>query len=104
MNNYELTIVLPGKMSNSKRKSSRELIEKLVKTLKGKIKKVNDWGELDLAYPIVKNDTGVFVHFDLELEPQSPKSIDEKLKMEEDVIRYLLVKVDSPPLKKDKVK
>jgi small subunit ribosomal protein S6 len=92
MNKYELTIVLPGKMSSAKRKSTRELVEKLVKMLKGEIKKVDDRGELELAYPIARNNTGVFIHFDLELEAQSPKSINDKLKMEEDVIRYLLVR------------
>ena len=91
MNNYELTIVLPEKSTPAKKKSAQELIAKLVKTFKGKIAKVDDWGRLDLSYPIEKNDSGEFLHFHLELEADGPKNLSDKLNLETGIIRYLIV-------------
>lgn len=90
---YELTIVISGKSTPAKKKSVKETIEKLLKTFKGKIEKFDDWGERELAYPIMKNDSGSFMHFIVELEGDSAKSIVQKLNLEEEVLRYLLVKV-----------
>ena len=91
MNKYELTVVLGGKATPAKKKSVQELVEKLVKTLKGKVTKFDDWEKKDLAYKIKKNESGQFLHFELELSSESVKTINDKLRLEEDIIRYLLV-------------
>lgn len=92
MKDYELTVVLSEKATSAKKKKVVETIEKMVKTAKGKIKKSDDWGKADLAYTIKGNQAGVFLFFELELEPESVKSLDQKIKLEEDIIRHLLVK------------
>lgn len=92
MNNYELTVVLPEKATAAKKKSVKEAIEKMVKTAKGEIKNADDWGKKDLAYTINDNDAGVFLFFELELEPKAVKSLNQKVKLEDDIIRHLLVK------------
>jgi small subunit ribosomal protein S6 len=92
MNTYDLTIVLAGGITPAKKTTLRKKIEELVKTEKGKLVKVNEWGELDLAYPIAKNKTGIFLLFTLELESERAKEIDKKLNLEEGIIRYLLVR------------
>jgi small subunit ribosomal protein S6 len=92
MTNYELTIVLPGKTTPAKKKAVVSRIEKLITTLKGKIGKLEDWGEKELSYKIKKNTTGVFLHFPIELDANIAKSLPAKLNVEEDIIRYLLVR------------
>lgn len=92
MQKYELTLVLDGKATAAKKKAVQGLIEKIVKTFKGKVGKVEEWGKKDLAYKIGKSTTGEFLTFPLELDVQSPKALFLKLKSEEDIIRYLLVK------------
>jgi len=89
---YELTVVLPEKTTPAKKKSVTETIEKMVTLFKGKIKKSNDWGKVELAYPIKKNMAGVFLNFLLELEPDKVKTLEQKIKLEENVVRYLLVR------------
>ncbi|OGM11525.1 30S ribosomal protein S6 [Candidatus Woesebacteria bacterium RBG_16_34_12] len=92
MSNYELTVVLPGKSTTAKKKSIQEKIEKLVNLDKGKVVKFEDWGEIELAYQIKKSDTGIFLHFLIELDSDKIKDISLKLKLEEEIIRSLLVK------------
>lgn len=92
MDKYELTVVLAGGASSAKKKAIQEKLEKLVKLLSGKVVSFADWGEISLAYKIKKQASGVFLHFVVEMERKSVKSLSDKLKTEEDIIRSLLVK------------
>ena len=92
MGNYELTIVLSGKATAAKIKSIKEKIDNFISAFKGKIEKVDEWGKIDLAYKIEDNSSGNFLHYNIELEPGNIKSLSDKLKMEEEIIRYLLVR------------
>lgn len=92
MANYELTLVLPEKATAAKLKSLETKIEELAKTLKGKVKKLEDWGKIELSYPIKKSKSGSFLHFELELESEAAKNLNDKLRMENDIVRYLLIK------------
>ena len=92
MRNYQLTAVLAGKATPAKKKSVQGKIGKIITDTKGKTVKIDDWGKIDFTYPIAKNSSGSFLHFELELEPAKTKELDSKLKLEEDIIRYLLVR------------
>lgn len=94
MRNYELVIVLDGKVTAAKKKTFTDKLEKLVKDAKGKLGKVKDWGTKDLAYKIGKSVTGAYLIFPLELDSDKVLSISNKLNTEGDVIRFLLVKKD----------
>jgi ribosomal protein S6 len=48
----------------------------------------------DLAYRIKKSATGLYVLFPLELEGQAVSSLSSRLRLEADLIRYLLVRKD----------
>ena len=94
MEMYELTLVLPSK-AKSKEKTFKEKIEKLISELKGKVEKAESWGEIELAYKIAKETSGNFLHFNLELDKSIVKDLSEKLRVDDAVIRYLLVRKDS---------
>ena len=94
MRESELTVVLSGETTSAKKKQTKEFIEKLVKTGKGSIAKFDDWGKIDLAYEIKRESEGVFLHFTLELSPESANNIKSKLNLKEEIIRYLLVRVE----------
>lgn len=92
MEKYELTVVLLGNATTAKKKNAQETIEKIVKIIGGKIGKVEDWGKKELAYEIAKNESGIFLHYNLELEGEAIKMLPQKFNLEENIIRYLLVK------------
>jgi small subunit ribosomal protein S6 len=94
MKNYELTVVLPGKSTAASKKDVVERIGAMVKANKGKVAETEDWGKKELAYDIDKNKEGVFLHFVLELPTEVVKNISEKVKLEDDIIRHLLVVAD----------
>ena len=92
MNKYELTVILDGKSSSAKKKVFSETLEKIVKILEGKLIKVSDWGVKELTYPIKKVKEGLFLFVELEMPAKSAKQLDLKLKMEDLVLRYLLIR------------
>jgi len=91
---YELTVLLDGKTSSFKKKKFLETLEKMVSSFSGKVVKSKEWGVLDLAYPIKKNKNALYLFWELELPADKVKSLRDKLKLEEDILRYLLIKSD----------
>jgi len=93
MQKYELTIVLDGKATTAKKKAVTSDIEKAVALLEGKCGTLVDWGVKDLSYKIVKSESGSFLHIPLEMSSETVKKLVEKIKTQDDIIRYLLVKI-----------
>ena len=92
MRNFELTVVLPQKATPAKRKSILAGVSQLINEAGGKEVNAKELGNRQLAYKIKKEDSGFFVFFNLELEGLGAKNLAEKLRVREDIIRYLLVK------------
>lgn len=98
--NYELTIIVGGKATAAKKKAVRELVSTLTASKGGRVTSDADWGEMELAYPIstriagkrVRFDMGTYLYYTLEADPAGVKVINDKLRVEEDIARYLLVK------------
>lgn len=92
MNNYYLTLVLKPDLEEKQRKA---LLDAMVKKLIGKdgqIDKEDLWGERVLAYPIKRQTQGYVAHFEITADPKNAKGIDKLLKVEEDLLRFILVR------------
>lgn len=88
MNKYYLTLVLRPGLDE---KAQKELLDGVKKKFE-KIIKEDLWGERDLAYPISKQTKGYYAHLEIEADPKIIKDIDKTLKVEEDILRYLIVR------------
>ncbi len=89
MNNYLLTVVLK---ENLDEKAREELLASVEKSLKSEKVKTDLWGMRDLAYPIQHLTKGYYAHFEFETDPSVAKDLDKSLRVEEDIIRYILVR------------
>ena len=93
MNSYYLTLVLKPEIEEKERKA---LLDSMVKKLvgeDGKIEKEDLWGNKDLVYPIKRQTKGYFAHYEITSDPKNAKGLDKMLDSEEDILRYLLVRV-----------
>lgn len=95
MNKYELTLVLDGKAGAAKKKKVTETLEKVLTLFKGKLTESKEWGVKELAYKIGKSTTGLYLYFELELDPSSVKALNDKIRVDPDLIRYLLIRKDN---------
>lgn len=94
MNKYELAVVLDGKSGAAKKKKVIEALEKTLKVFEGAIKESKEWGVRELAYKIGKSETGLFLFFELEMDPKGVKALNDKLRTDPDIIRFLLINKD----------
>ena len=85
MRDYELTIILSSELKTEALKKLVAEIEKLIMSLKGKKGKKEAWG---------KKELGTYFHWPVKLLPKTIAQLDAKLKLEENVFRYLLVKIN----------
>lgn len=88
-NNYALTIVVKPDLEEKARKELLSLVAKKM----GKIEKEEEWGMKDLAYAIKHNRKGHYTHYLFSTEPKDIAPLDKTLKLEEDILRYLLIRI-----------
>lgn len=88
MNTYQLTFLVKSDLADEERK---EILSSVTKKL-GKITKEDLWGNRDLSYPIKHSKKAYFAHFEFEMEQREISSLDKSLKLNEDILRYLLIR------------
>lgn len=87
---YELTALVDSKPTTIKSVTSS--IKREVETFKGKVVESKDWGKRDLFYKIGKLATSTPLHFVIELEPSRMRDFEEKLRLEDKIVRYLILR------------
>src|SRR6202030_3245322 len=60
----------------------------------GKVEKTEQWGLRNLAYKINKNKKGHYVLFNLDAPPAAVLELERNMRINEDVLRFLTVRVD----------
>jgi len=85
---YELTVIFP--LTLKEKEKVREELKKEQEKV-AKIEKETDWGEKKLAYPIKKNERGHFYFYELKTSPEKIKTLEGWLKLNENILRYLIV-------------
>jgi len=93
MNTYELTIVIPEDKDGKEVARLKKVITDFAKKTKGEINKHESWGVKTLAYPIRKLNNGQYEHFVLTLESTEQPTLDQSLRMDESILRYMFVRV-----------
>ncbi len=69
-------------------------IEDTITKAKGKVLTQDLWGKRHLAYLIEGNEEGYYVVYTFELDPSKISELDNQLKFQNDILRYLLSKED----------
>ena len=68
-------------------------ISNLLTKTGAKIEKVDLWGKRHLAYPVKKQNDGYYVLINFEIEPDAIFEIDRVIKIREEILRHLIVKI-----------
>ncbi|MBO4697855.1 MAG: 30S ribosomal protein S6 [Lachnospiraceae bacterium] len=94
MNKYELALVVNAKIEDDAREAVLQAAKDLIARFGGVITDVDDQGKKKLAYEIQKMTEGFyyFIHFDA--EATVPSEIEQRVRIMDNVIRYLCVRVD----------
>jgi len=94
MRDYELTFIVHPQVGSDEFTTIIEDVKTLIESRDGTVKKVEPWGSRRLAYPIKRVWEGQYVHMEIGLEPQTIVEIEQRLKLNESIIRHLIVRVE----------
>lgn len=93
MKDYELSVLFhPDLEMNLDPVTGK--VKKLVESLGGKITKEEADGKKRLAYSINGQDFAVYYYYELQLPVEAPAKLSSTLNITDEVLRYLLVRVD----------
>jgi len=92
MNKYELCVVVNAKLEEEERTAVVDKCKGYIERFGGTITDVDDWGKKKLAYEINHEKEGFyyFIHFDA--EPTAPAEIENRVRIVDNVIRFLCVR------------
>lgn len=91
---YETTIVLDSFLKEDDRKNVLTKIENFIKNHGGEIEEIDEWGKKRLAYEINRKQYGVYVNVLFSGPSNLPKLLEREFRLEESILRYLILKVD----------
>lgn len=94
MNQYELALVVNAKIEDETRLATLEAAKELVTRFGGAITNVDDWGKKRLAYEIQKMKEGYYYFIQFDADSTVPGEIEQRIRIMENVIRYLCIRKD----------
>ncbi len=95
LRDYEMVLVISPELDEDKFSAALDDIGKYITDMGGVISDIKQWGKRKLAYPIKKFSEGNYVLTQFKLPPAMGKEVEAKLQISEDVLRHLLVRLNS---------
>ena len=96
MNKYEMTVVINGRLEEDAKNEVLGKVKALIERFGGTIKNVDEWGKKRFAYEIQKSKEGYYTFFKFESEGTAPSEIENRIRIMDGVVRYLIVTDDLP--------
>ena len=95
MNKYELAVVVSAKIEDEERVQTIEKVKAIVERFGGQISDIEEWGKKKLAYEIQKMREGYYYFIHFESEATAPAAIEAKVRIMDNVLRYLCVRPEA---------
>ena len=91
---YELGVVVRAGLEDEAFAAEMERVSGLITRFGGTVDKIDEWGRRRLAYPINKLIEGVYTFITFTSEPSAPAEIEGRLRIMENVLRFLIIRLD----------
>ena len=95
MNKYELALVVNAKIEDEERAAVVEKAKAIITRFGGTVTEVEDGGKKRLAYEIQKMREGFSYFVQFEAPTPCPGEVEKRVRILENVIRYLVVRKDA---------
>src|SRR5271169_6902926 len=91
---YEHVLITRQDISPQQAETLNEQLKSIIETHEGHIAKIEYWGLRNLTYRIKKNRKGHYSLLAIDAPAPAVKEMERQLSINEDVLRYLTVKVE----------
>ena len=95
MRNYEGVFILNPDLTPDASKGVVTQVQELVSKNGGRVDGLQEWGKRRLAYKINKKQDGHYLLVNFQMDPTHTKKFELALRLNDQVIRYLLVNKDA---------
>jgi small subunit ribosomal protein S6 len=93
MHHYELVCIIHPDLDEAAFNALVEKVKSWVEEIKGSVDKVDIWGRRRLAYMIKKQHEGQYILFNLSLEPTVTATLEQNLRFQESILRYMITSI-----------
>jgi small subunit ribosomal protein S6 len=93
---YESVFIARQEISSAQVEALADALGKVVEDQGGRIAKREYWGLRALSYRIKKNRKGHYMLFNLDAPPPAVVELERQMRINEDVIRFLTVRMEEP--------
>ena len=94
---YECVYIARQELTAAQAEQLSKDLTKIVSSNSGEIKRQEYWGLRNLAYKIRKNRKGHYTMFHIEAPASTIEELERNMRLNEDILRYLTVKIDRLP-------
>ncbi|PKO22242.1 MAG: 30S ribosomal protein S6 [Chloroflexi bacterium HGW-Chloroflexi-1] len=94
MRNYELIVIAVPQLDDESVASLNQRVAGWITAGNGSVTGTDVWGRRQLMYAIRKHSEGIYVKYDFQLPPSAVRELDRSLRLEEQIIRHLVVRLD----------
>jgi small subunit ribosomal protein S6 len=95
LRDYEMVLILSPEATEGGSDAATDKVNQLITERGGSLSNVEQWGKRKLAYPIKHFMEGGYVLTRFQLKPKLIKELEENLRISEEVVRHLVVKLGS---------
>lgn len=92
MSPYEILYIINGEITEEEQLKITTALEAMINKAGGKIISTENLGKKRLSYPIKKIKAGYYLLSQFELAPLDLKEVEKKIKLINEIIRFLIVK------------
>ena len=104
MSLYELVFIAKQEVSPVRAKELGKKINDFIKSKGGSVKKEEYWGFKSLAYEMKKNKKGHYLFFVLNAPANTVRELSGQIKLTEDILRHLFIKIKEKDFNKEATK
>jgi small subunit ribosomal protein S6 len=102
---FETTVIINPTLEEPQIEAVIKSIEELIIKNGGTVKSVERWGRKRLSYPIAKRNNGYYALFEIEADGTLITNLERNYQYDENIMRYLTVRLDQKALEaKEKMK
>lgn len=89
---YEMMMIMRPDLLEKDVEKVFEIVRSHIKESEGTITLEDFWGKRTLAYPIKKQEKGLYAVFYFDMPTKNLKALDAEMRIEGDILRHLIVK------------
>ena len=101
MSKYEVMYIINASVEEEKRTALIEQLGGIITNEGGKIAKTDEWGMRDFAYEIDDMTKGYYVVVTFESDNAGVKEFDRLMRINPNVVRFMIVNIDDKPEPKE---